>query len=192
MEIMGIKRKHLTVVLFSSAIIALVIVSTLVGYSLYVQWKEDTFAVDYRNSIYRLNAEIFKNDIEIHGVRAGLRNSGLPSETPVLEGKVKNDSSKTITSIMLEVSFSISDGSVIYRDWFYPFGEGAFSGSPFFSGIKRTREVLRPGESMAFNYPLRNCPSEVIARIFPGKGFAKTAPGRRIEFNVSVSGVSVL
>lgn len=190
---MVIKSKHRTVILFSSAIIAMVIVSTLIGYSLYIQWKEDAFAASYRNSIYKLTAEIFKTDIEIHNIatRFGNGTSSL-SKIPVLEGKLKNNSSKTITSIMLEVSFSRPDGYVVYKDWFYPLGEGILAGSPFFSSVKQTRDVLQPGENMSFKYLLRNCPSEVISRFFTKTGFAKTGSEGEIKLAISLSGVSIL
>lgn len=189
---MAIKTKHRTVILFSSAIIAMVIISTLVGYGLYIQWKEDTFAVDYRNSMYKLTADIFKKDIEIYNVKTEFENgaSSLP-KILMLEGKLKNNSPKTITSIMLEVSFSRPDGYVVYKDWFHPLGEGVLSGSPFFSSIKRTRDVLRPGENMSFRHLLRNCPPEVISQIFKKTLFAKSGSEGEIKLIITVSGVSV-
>jgi len=187
---MLIKRKQLTLVLFSSAIIVIVIISTLIGYSLYIQWKEDTSAVKYRNSIHNLSAEIFKDGIDIYNVRIEFE-KGSSSKMPALKGKLKNRSSKTITSIMIELSFSKPDGYVIYRDWFYPLGEEALSSSPFFSSIKRTKEVLRPGEIMSFSYLLRKCPPEAVSQLSAMKAFAKTNPDKAIKLDLSVEGVSV-
>ena len=189
---MVFKRKHLTVEIFSAAIIVLVMVSTLIGYSVYVQWKEDTAAVDYSNSMYKLTAEIFRKYVEIHNIRTIIREDDHQLRTAVLEGKVKNNSSKTITSIMIELSFSRPDGCVVYRDWFYPLGEGSFPGSPFFSAVKRARKVLEPGESLSFKYLLRNCPPEVISRIFADSEFAKTGPEQEVELDLSVAGISIL
>ncbi len=187
---MLIKRKQLTLVLSSSAIIAIVIISTLVGYSLYVQWKEDTSTVKYRNSIYKLTAEIFKDAIDIYNVRIEFEKA-TSSQTPVLKGKLKNRSSKTMTSIMIGLCFSKPDGYVIYRDWFYPLGEEALSSSPFFSSIKRTKKVLRPGEIMSFGFLLRKCPPEAVSQLSAMKAFAKTNPDKAIKLELSIEGVNV-
>ncbi|HNX90918.1 MAG TPA: hypothetical protein PKY78_07580 [Candidatus Omnitrophota bacterium] len=196
MDFVKMGRKHTLLVVSSSLIITVVFVATFIGYNVYMQWVEDTISLRYRDSIYKLTAGIYKNDIVIMGVvpKAGkeIIFSGSGAGMPLLEGKVKNNTSKIITSVMVEIYFSRSDGSVVYRDWFYPLGEKMFFSSPFFSSKIKPQMVLPPGETMTFRYLLRNCPAEIASQLMSKKGFSKEDPGKEIKMNLKVAGVSVL
>ncbi len=189
---MLIKKKHASVIIFSSIIITVVFLSTLVGYNLYIQWKKDSFALKYRNSIYKLNAEIFKKDIVISNVNIKIGGSELFAEMPLLEGSLKNNSTKTITSVRIEVSFLKGDGSVIYKDWFHPLGEQQFIHPILFSGIEHTRNVLLPGEGISFRHLLRNCPKEVFSQLSTKANFAKSNSEDEMKLDYSIAGLSVL
>jgi hypothetical protein len=140
---MFIKKKHGAVVFFSSIIIAVVFITTLVGYSLYIQWLKDKGIFKYRNSIYKLTAEIFKKDLDVYDVNAKIADDGLFQNMPVLRGSLKNNSEKIVSSVLMEVSFIRFDGTVVYKDWFYPLGQQR-SGSPmlFPEAKQPTRNVL--------------------------------------------------
>jgi hypothetical protein len=189
---MRIKKKHILVVVFSSVIITVVLVSTLVGYSLYIQWKEDSFAAKYRNSIYKLTAEMLRKDITIANTSVRIGKDEPFSGMPVLEGSIKNNSPKTITSMMIELSFFRPDGSVVYKDWFYPLKEKQVSQPVSFSGAERTRNVLLPGEGMTFRHLLRSCPHALVTQIAMDEEFAKTGSENDIKLEYSITGLSVL
>ncbi len=189
---MFIKRKHIAVIIFSSIIIAVVFVSTLIGYSLYIQWKKDSLALKYRNSIYKLTAELFKNDVVLSNVCVKMEDGKLLSEMPLLEGRLKNNSNKTITSIAIEVSFLAPDGTVVYDSWFNPLGEEYFGTPPLLSGMRQTRNVLLPGEGISFRRLLRNCPPEVVAQLSAKAEFARNQPENKVKLVCSIAGLSVL
>ena len=189
---MSIKKKHILVVVFSSIIIASVFISTLVGYTVYLQWKKDSFALEYRNSIYKLTAELFKNDIVLSNVYVKLGEGSGVLGMPLLEGSLKNGSDKTITSVMIEVSFVREDGTVVYNDWFQPLGKGRFSSGVLFSGMRGTKNVLLPGEGLSFRHILRNCPRKVFEAVSSKAEFAKENSADRINIVYTVTGLSVL
>ena|GEM_PF-710081 len=189
---MFIKKKHIAVIIFSSIIIAVVFMSTLIGYSLYIQWKKDSFALRYRNRIYKLTAELFRKDIIISNVYVKMENDGPFSEMPVVEGSLKNNSNKTATSVMIEVSFLAPDGAVIYDSWFDPLGEQRFGSPPLLFGGRQTRNVLLAGKSMSFRHLLRNCPPDVVAQVSTTADFAKSYSKDKTKLVYSVTGLSVL
>ena len=189
---MRIKRKHAQVIIYSSVIIAIVFISTLAGYSIYVQWKKDTFASKYRNSIYKLTSELFKNDIVLSNIDVKMDENNVSAKVPLIEGRIKNNTGKTVTSVLVEVAFLEPDGRVLYRGWFHPLGERRF-GSPIFSpSAQKTRNVLLPGEGITFRYLLRNCPREVVREISKKSEFAKNRTDNTINIFCSIEGLKVL
>ena len=100
-----IRSKHFLVIAFSSLIIGVVLASTVIGYSLYIEWKNTTFISRYKSSIAKLTAEMFKEDIAISNVNVRIAREGPFSGLPFIEGSLKNNSPKAITSILMEISF---------------------------------------------------------------------------------------
>jgi len=188
---MFIKKKHIVVVVCSSLVISIVFVSTLVGYSIYIQWKKDSFASKYRNSIYKLTAELFNEDIALSKVSVKIGENKLFSGIPLLEGSLKNDSSKSITSVQIEVSFQEPDGSVVYKDWFYPLGKQRLDSPALAAMLNKTGNVLLPGEGITFRHLLRNCPREIISEVFTKTEFARQHSNGKIKLSYSVTGLSV-
>jgi len=168
-------------------------VSTLIGYSLYVHWKEDSFALKYRNSIYKLTAELFKDKIAISNVSVGNKNSQIPSSVPFVKGSLKNNSAKTVSSVLIELVFQEPNGIVVYKDWIYPLGVKKTQKTfPLFYGLVETSNVLLPGEGISFRHPLRNCPSAVLRRITEKTNFARKDEKNAIEISCSVVGLDLL
>lgn len=193
---MFIKRKHISVILFSTLVIMVVFVSTLLGYTLYIQWKKDSYALSYCNSIYKLTAELFERDVTLSNVRVKVEEKESFPDVPFIEGNIKNNSNKVVTSILIEAVFFKSDGTVVYRDWFSPLGERFASqnfGVPrLFTNIEETINVLMPGESIPFRHLLKNCPREVISQFFSKTEFVRTESKDKIKLVYSISGMSVL
>lgn len=189
---MLIKRKHISVTLFSSIIVAIVFVSTLIGYSIYIQWKKDSFVLRYRNSIYKLTAELFKNNIFLSDVNVKLGTSELFLGMPIVEGSLRNGSNKTVISILIEISFLRPDGAVVYNDWVYPLAGQHFDNPQLFSEIKQTRNILSPGENISFKHLLKNCPREITEQLYTDAEFAKQSLKNKIKLVCSITGLSVL
>ena len=184
------KKKHFPVIIFSSAIVIVVFFSTLAGYTAYTQYKKDAITSNYRNSIYELTADIFRKDLVFYNIT--IKKSEDRSAFPVFEGAVKNNSGKTFTSVLVEMSFVDPDGRVLYKDWFHPAGEKYFDDPVFFPTSDKTEDVLAPGESISFMYSMRNCPDGIFDRVSEKKGFAKSDSSKDVEFVYSVEGLKVL
>ncbi len=187
-----VKKKHVLVIVFSSLIISVVFLSTLVGYSIYLQWKEDSFALRYRDAIYRLTAQIFRNNIAVGNVTVKIGEDRPFKGMPMMEGSLKNNSSKTVTSILIEVSFSRPDGTVVYKDSFYPLGAYKYTHPALLTGMENTRNVLLPGEGISFRHLMRNCPREVVSQLSTRSKFAKSGSEDKLRFEYSINGMRVL
>ena len=189
------KLKHLQVIIFSSVVIAVILASTLAGYSLYLRWKEDVISVEYRNSILKLTADIFEDKVDIGGIDAKFGEAGddgaFSAGRAIVEWSMKNNTGKQITHLGVEISFLDRDDAILYRDWTYPLGGEFQSGAPFFSGM-RTRKVLSPGESIRLEYVLRNCPERVRDFILGKNEFAKIDPTSDVHIEVKVCEMTVL
>ena len=192
---MSIKRKNVLVGTLSSLIIAIVFVSTLAGYSLYIQFVKDSFALRYRSSIYKLTADLFSKDIQLSNLNIRTGGAGLTVQAPVVEGSVRNNSNKTITSMLIEVSFLRNDGTVVYNDWIFPLGdqpEEKFTGRvAAFSGMNKTSNVLLSGEGLSFRHLLRNCPKDITAQMSRDRGFIKKSSKDRIKMICKLRGLGV-
>ncbi|HPN73315.1 MAG TPA: hypothetical protein PKZ41_04895, partial [Candidatus Omnitrophota bacterium] len=156
------KRKHFPVILFSSGIVVVVFLSTLFGFSLYTQFKKDSLAAAYRDSIYRITADIFRKDVVFSGVEVKI--SDKNAQGPVFEAVMKNNSSRVITFLIIELCFSDSDGKVLYKEWIRPLAGQGFDGVLFSAGTRSEGEVIVPGESFRLRHVMRNCPESVVRR----------------------------
>jgi hypothetical protein len=189
---MFIKKKHIQVILFSSITIAVVLITTVIGQGLYIQWKKDSFAAKYRNSIYELSAELFKGDVILSNVDVRSEKDGMSNEVPYMSGDIKNNTGKTITSLLVEIYFAAPDGGVLYKSWIYPLEEAQLAGGNLFFGKVRKEAVLLPGESLSFRQMLRNCPQEVVSHAAKKGSFAKGDSQKGIKVVCSVAGLSVI
>ncbi len=189
---MFIKKKHILVIIFSSVIIAVVLISTLIGYALYIRWKEDSFALKYRNSIYKLTAELFRNEIALSNVRIVMEGEGPHSGRVFLEGDIKNNTNKTVTSLLVEAYFDEPDGTVVYKDWFHPLGEAGQGGPSIFFGAHTAKDVLHPGEGMSFRHRFLNCPRKLREELFRKTKFARRGEKDGVTMRYSMEGLSVL
>ncbi|MFH1836798.1 MAG: hypothetical protein ABH862_01610 [Candidatus Omnitrophota bacterium] len=189
---MFIKKKHMSVVIFSSVIISVVFIVTLAGYHIYIQWKQDTLASKYRNSIYKLTAELFKNDVLLSNVSfRSAEKEGAPA-LPLLEGNLKNNSEKKITSISVEIALVDPEGVVVYRELVNPL-EGGFLGFSVNPSVRVYPEkILLPGEDMTFCHFDKNCPREVTEKMSTKTKFAKDGSGGELKLVFSIAGMSVL
>jgi len=170
-----------------------VFVSTLVGYNLYIHFKSESSSVTYSNSIYKLNAELLRKDINLSNVSVETGKKGLRARLPFIKGSLKNNSNKIVSSVLVEVSFQKRDGSVLYRELIYLLGDKKLSSravSLFFGG-GRTYNVLLPSEGISFRHPIRNCPNEVYEQFSDKTNFAKNDKNK-ITIVYSIAGLDII
>lgn len=186
---MFVKPKNVIVIVLSSVIVASVFVSTIAGYSFYTQWKKDSFTAMYKSSIYRLTGEIFKNEVAVSNINVYVDPEKAKHSVPIIEGTIKNSTTKTISSIVIELSFSNNKGVVIYNDWFYVLDNVDLG---ILSSAGTTKNVILPGGVVSFKEILKNCPQSVIDKI-RGRGmFAKSDSEEAIVVSCKVAGMSVI
>jgi len=171
----------------------MVFISTLIGYNLYTKWKGDVSAAKYRNSIYELSAELFSKDVTLSNVSVDTDKQSMRMSLPFIKGSLKNNSVKTVSSVLVEVFFQKSDGSVIYKDWIYPLGVkkpplDAFS---LFFRKSKTYNILLPGEGVSFRHPIRNCPNDIYERFSNKTNFAKNDKNK-ITIVYSIVGLDII
>lgn len=190
---MFIKRKHRLVIGFSSFIIGMVFVLTLVGYNLYIKFKGDGSAANYGSSIYKLNAELFRKDIILSNVSVETDKHASRARLPFIKGSLKNNSNKTVSSVLVEVSFQKRDGSVLYKERIYPLGDKKLSSRAvsLFFGRGRTYNVLLPSEGISFRHSIGNCPNEIYEQFSNKTNFAKNSKNK-ITIVYSISGLDVI
>lgn len=189
---MGLKKKHFTVIFLSSLVIGVVIFTTIVGYTLYMHWKKDVSSIKYRDSIEKLNATIFEDDITLSDLAVKEATTGPFPGKPVIAGTISNNSSKTVKSLLVEVSFSDDKGSVLYRGWFYPVGTEKILASGILDPSKGSDVLLAPGDKISFKYLLKSCPNNVARNIEYLSSFAKTGHSEDIHMECSIAGIKVL
>ncbi|MGB2629683.1 MAG: hypothetical protein WBD24_03825 [Candidatus Omnitrophota bacterium] len=188
---MLLRGKHFLVIFFSSLIILIVLISTIIGYILYVEWKNSNFIARYNRSISKLTAEMFRDEILISNVNIGIEKNGPFSGMPFIEGGLKNNSPKAITAILLELSFLDPAGAVTYKVWLHPVGDERFHTSTL-AGVEHTRNVLLPGDSIAFRHMLRNCPPEIVEQFSSKSKFAKSSSKDKVKLEYKITGMTVL
>ncbi len=184
------KRKHLPVILFSSGIVIVVFLSTLFGYSLYIQFKKDALAAGYRESICKITADIFREDLVFANVNIEVSDDG--GHDPVFEGELRNNTSWEITFLVIELSFFDEDGKVLYKEWVRPLAGQNFDGVLFSAETVSGEDVIPSGGSFNFRHVMRNCPEHVVCRTSMARGFAKRDNTRNVKFSYSVGALKVL
>lgn len=175
---MLVKKKSLIVALVSSFVIALVLVLTLAGYFVYLEFKGEEFKRYYQELLQRAKADVYSKYIEISKLDARIENSGPLKGKPVIEGAVKNKGLKRILDLAIKVNFLDKDNAVIYEAVLRP-QEPALGGAsiarvsiPYLYTMPKT--VLNPNEEVAFKKIITNCPTEVFVELREGDSPKKT------------------
>ncbi len=174
-----IKAKSLIVSVISSLVIAAVLVLTLVGYLVYIEFKGEEFRRIYEAQLQKISARVYGKYIDIQRLNAKIEDSGALKGKPVVEGVLINKGRRPLANILIKVKFLDTDGTVIYDTVFRP-QEPALAVSttpldiiPYLSGHGKT--YLRPADSFPFKVLLFNCPGEIWIALKEKAGHAKTA-----------------
>jgi hypothetical protein len=167
-----IKRKSLIVAFVSSVVIALVLILTLVGYYIYLEFKAEEFRRHYQDLLNKAKAKVYSKYIEIKKIDARIENTGALKGKPIIEGIVTNKGTKDILNLAIRVSFLDKDGAVIYETELRP-QEPALENTalphiniPYLYNSPKT--VLRPNESFVFKKIIPSCPTEIFLELREG------------------------
>ncbi len=188
---MIVKNKHIQVIFYSSAIIVTVLTATLLIYNVYLQWKNDSFALKYENSVYQLTAEIFGNDILIANADVQKAEDDFADNILLFQGSIRNNTGKTISSLLIEVVFLDPAGTILHKEWVYPLGKKSDL-EPLLFGARGKERALAPEETTSFRHFMRNCPRKILNRFAAKKKFAKKDLAGEMRLDYSIAGMSVL
>ncbi len=170
---MLIKKKSLVVALVSSLVIALVLILTLAGYFIYLEFKGEEFRRHYQELLGKAKAKVYSKYIEIEKLDARIENAGALKWKPIVEGVVTNKSAKDILNLVLKISFLDKDNAVIYETELRP--QEPALGGPALSHVNipylynSPRTVLKPDKPAAFKKIISNCPTEIFLELREGE-----------------------
>ena len=167
---MGIKRKSLIVGLVSSIVIAVVLIMTLVGYSLYLELKNGEFERVYQELLEKAKAKVYSKNLDIFGLDARIENTGALKGKPIVEGAITNKGTRDVTNLAIKLNFLDKDSAVIYE----------FTARPQEPALPHTytytysSAAIKPGETLKFKKIIANCPTEIFVELREGEKPAKS------------------
>jgi len=164
-----IKKKSIIVIILSTMLISLVLIITLVGYYLYLNWQEENDRLTYCDSLYELNAKLFSKYVDVSYVNLKMDTEGVFKGNPVVEGRITNRSDKKLLSIKLRIAVKDKEDRVLYTESFYPLQKSTYV--PILT--EGTGQFLSPGDSISFSHILKNCPRQVVSYLDMRTQFAK-------------------
>ena len=172
---MIIKRKSLIVGLVSSFVIALVLIMTLIGYFVYLEFKSREFANVYQDLLEKTKAKVYSRHLDIFGLDARIENTGALKGKPIIEGAITNKGSREIVNLVLKLSFLDRDSASIYEIAARP--QEPALGSTIFTRVSMPRpynythpiDTLKPGQTLKFKKIITSCPTEIFVELREGE-----------------------
>jgi len=174
---MHLKKKSVIVALISGIIVSIVLILTLVGYSIYLELKNEESRISYMYAMDKINARIYGKYIEISGLTAKIEKSGVLRDKAVLEGTVKNNGQREFSELITKIKFLDTDGAVIYEaisDLLEPaLGAGTVGTIkiPYLSYSPHIR--VKIGSSLPFKKILTSPPAEIYSCLRDEGGLSK-------------------
>lgn len=172
---MIIKRKSLIVGLVSSIIVALVLVMTLIGYFVYLEFKNGELASVYEELLGRAKARVYSRYLEVFALDARIENTGALKGKPIIEGAITNKGSRQVIDLIMKISFLDRDSASIYEFMVHP-QEPALSGLGFNRGsidrlynYPQPKDALKPGQTLKFKHVITGCPTEIFLELREGE-----------------------
>ena len=172
---MLIKRKSLVVSLVSSVVIALVLIMTLIGYFVYLEFKNGELGKVYQELLERAKAKVYSKHLDIFALDARIENTGALKGKPILEGAITNKGSKEIVNMVLKISFMDKDSASIYEFTAHPqepaLGSMGFKHDPIahLYEYEHPRDSLKPGQTLKFKHVIAGCPTEIFVELREGE-----------------------
>ena len=170
---MIIKKKSILVIVLSITLITLVLITTLIGFYLYLNWKEENTKSLYLTSLYELNAKLYAKYISITSILIKIDEEEFFKGKPIIEGRIKNTSNKKIRSLKLKISLLDKDGRVLYMGLFYPLRIDSHS-------------YLAPNDAISFKHLLKNCPKDITSYLKMKTRFAKEKKKEAIDIDYKI------
>lgn len=172
---MLIKRKSLIVGLVSSVIIALVLVITLIGYSIYLEFKGRGFDRVYQELLEKTKARVYSRRLDIFGLDARIENTGALKGKPIIEGAITNNGSREVVNLVIKISFLDKDSAPIYELIAHP--QEPALGSTIVARVSTSHlysyehpvDPLEPGQTLKFKKIITNCPTEIFLELREGE-----------------------
>lgn len=172
---MLIKRKSLIVGLISSFVIALVLITTLFGYFVYLEFKSREFGRIYQELLEKAKAKVYSRHLDIFGLDARIENTGALKGKPIIEGAITNKGSRKIVNLKIKLSFLDKDSASIYELIAHP--QEPALGSAVFTRVSTSRlysythpiDALKPGETLKFKKIITSCPTEIFVELREGE-----------------------
>ena len=172
---MIIKRKSLVVGLISSVVIAAVLIMTLVGYFVYLEFKSREFGRIYQELLEKAKAKVYSRHLDIFGLDARIENTGALKGKPIIEGAITNKGSREIVNLVLKINFLDRDSASIYELIAHP--QEPALGSTVFTHISISHlysyahpiDSLKPGQTLKFKKIITSCPTEIFVELREGE-----------------------
>lgn len=171
---MIIKRKSLIVGLVSSVVIALVLIVTLIGYFIYLEFKGREFDRVYQELLEKTKAKVYSRHLDIFGLDARIENTGALKGKPIIEGAITNKGSREIVNLVLKLNFLDRDSASIYEFTAHPqepaLGSTVFTHVPIsrLHGYAYPIDSLKPGQTLKFKTIIASCPTEIFVELREG------------------------
>ena len=172
---MLVKRKSLIVGLVSSIVIALVLIMTLIGYSVYLEFRSGEFGKVYQELLQKTKAKVYSRHLDIFGLDARIESTGALKGKPIIEGAITNKGSREIINLVLKLNFLDRDSASIYELTAHPQEPalgGAVSAHASTSRLysyARPINALKPGQTLKFKKIITGCPTEVFVELREGE-----------------------
>jgi hypothetical protein len=149
---------------------------TIFGLSLFIGWTERESTRLHKDRLAQLNSKLYNQNISTHEIQAKFEKKGIYKGKCVLEGSIKNNGYRTISSIELSVDFFNNSGGVIHTEKIHPLKASIMPRkttiaalSVFMSG----KEVpITPGESLRFKHVLSEQKDKDIVSPIKNKKYA--------------------
>jgi hypothetical protein len=174
---MRLKKKSVIVAFVSGLVVSIVLILTLVGYSVYLEIKNEESRISYEYALAKISARIYGKYVEISGLKVMIEKSGALRDKVLLEGTVKNNGEREISEIIAKIKFLDKDGAVIYEavsDLLEPaLGAGTIGAIkiPYLS--YHPRVTVKIGGSLPFKKILANPPAEIYSCLRDEGGFSR-------------------
>lgn len=188
-----IKLKSVIVIILSSILISSAILFTIFGLSVYTGWKENESSRLHRDKVASLNARLYGQYIEMRDLQARYDKAGIYKGRYYIEGVIKNNGYRTISSLRLNVHFLNAAGEAIYTEGVLPLRRSMLSPKTtigtlsLFTSGKET--PLVPGESVHFMHLLSEQKDKDITSPVKHKRYATNPDEWAGKFNCRITAV---
>lgn len=188
-----IKLKSIIVIILSSILISSAILLTIFGLSLYLGWKETESCRLHRNRLALLNAKLYSQFVDIRDLQAKYEKDGIYKGRCLIEGTIRNNGYRTISSVKLNVEFLNASGNAIHNENFLPLKSSVLPRTTTIAALSlftSGKELpLFPGESIRFKHVLSEQKDKDIVSPIKHKKYATNPDEWSGKFNYKIASV---